>query len=74
MITVTNWEAVRLHRICADCAGHSGNLPGVGLVGLDTDPDTGEILEPHFSWGPCDLCHTPDGGNYFQGTLLIKTN
>lgn len=72
MITVNNYRSVRLYRICAHCAEHNENPAPGQAVGLDTDPDTGEIIPAHFSWGPCELCNTPDGGNYFSGTLLIK--
>jgi hypothetical protein len=73
MITINDYEAIRLHRICADCAATNENPAPGQAVGLDSDPDTGEILPAHFSWGPCELCDTSDGGHYFSGTLLIKT-
>lgn len=72
MITVNDYSATRLE-VCADCAAGSDRAVSNQFWGLDVDPDTGEILEPHFGAMPCDWCYTRLWGHRYGATLLTRT-
>ncbi len=73
MITVNDYTATRIV-VCQDCAvDEPPHLAANEHYGLDSDPDTGEILEPHFGKFPCDLCGDSLAGHRFGATLLTKT-
>jgi len=75
MITINDYTADRL-LICVDCAAWSsehGRLNPQQFVGLRSDLDTGELLEPHFGKSPCDLCGSTLAGDRYPATLLTKT-
>lgn len=74
MITINDYTATPL-RVCVDCAEFVTALSAIGnkYVGLDADPETGEILEPSFGKSPCDVCDTRLAGDRYSATLLEKT-
>jgi hypothetical protein len=75
MITINDYTSARLE-LCVDCAEWlttTGRLNPNQFVGLRSDLDTGELLEPHFGKSPCDLCGSELAGDRYPATLLTKT-
>lgn len=74
MITVNAYTSTKM-KLCQDCAASEPQdmLARNQSYGLDSDPETGEILEPGFGTLPCDLCGEGLAGHRFTATLLTKT-
>ena len=74
MITINAYTSTKME-LCQDCAASEPQdmLAPNQSYGLDSDPDTGEIFEPHFGKFPCDLCGDRLAGHRFGATLLTKT-